>query len=168
MSARLPRVVVRNARAREPLPFWIATWFGCGLSPVAPGTVGALGATPVYLLLRPHGPVAIGLAAIVITAVGLWASARVAANTGTKDPQLVVIDEAAGVLVAWAAAPPTWTGFVAGFALFRLFDILKPFPCGWCERALPAGPGIMLDDICAGFWSVGVLLIARALGWLTG
>ena len=166
MSSSLPRDVVRSARSREPLAFWLATWFGCGLSPVAPGTMGALGAAPVYLLLRTHGPVAVAAAAIVITIVGLWASARVAANTGTKDPQLVVIDEAAGVLVAWAAAPPTWAGFVAGFVLFRFFDITKPFPCGWCEKALPPGPGIMLDDVCAGLWSVAVLLVARSYGWL--
>jgi len=166
MSSRLPAAVIRSARKREPLAFWLGTWFGCGLSPVGPGTMGALGALPLYFAVRSQGPYAIGAVALVLTIVGIWASGRVAEATETKDPQLVVIDEAAGVMLTLAFAPPTWLGVAVAFGLFRLFDITKPPPCRWAERRLPAGYGIMLDDIFAGVWGGAVLLLARYLGWM--
>lgn len=146
--------------------FVLGTWFGCGESPKAPGTVGALGAVPLHFLLCRATP-AVHLAAIVVvTAVGTWAAERVAAVLGKKDPQRVVIDEVAGVLIAmgfvrggsfWAAA--------AAFALFRFFDITKLGPIGWAEHAKPVGFGIMADDLVAGLAagvvaSGGVLLAA--------
>ena len=83
----------------------IATWWGCGLSPVAPGTVGTLGALPLFLALRERGPAVILAVGLAIAAVGIWAAGRVAEATASKDPQRVVVDEVAGVLVALAAAP---------------------------------------------------------------
>lgn len=145
---------------------WVlALWFGCGRVPIAPGTAGTLGALPLYLLLRPLGVGAVGLAALVITAVGIWAGTRVARATGLKDPQIVVIDEVAGVLVTWMAAPRTWAGVAAGFVLFRVFDQLKPFPARRAER-LPEGWGIVLDDVLAGLWGAAALLGLRRLGVL--
>ena len=134
--------------------------------PVAPGHTGTLGAVPVYLLLRGHGPVAVAAAAAVLTAIGIWASGRVARRLGGKDPQIVVIDEVAGVLVTWVAAPPTWMGLLVGGLLFRLLDQVKPWPARAAERRLPGGWGIMLDDVFAGGWGAALLLAARALGWL--
>lgn len=166
MSARLPSNVIREARRREPVAFWLGTWFGCGLSPLSPGTVGALGAMPIYLAVHAHGPIAIGAAALAITVVGIWASQRVAQATSTTDPQIVVIDEAAGVMLALAFAPHTWAGVVTAFVAFRMFDMYKPPPCRWAERAFRPGISIMLDDVFAGLWAGALVLLARWLGWL--
>ncbi len=144
------------------LAFVIAIWFGCGKVPIAPGTAGTLGALPLYLIVRPHGVAAVGATALALTLVGIWAASRVALATGQKDPQIVVIDEVAGVHLTWMAAPPSVQGVAAGFVLFRLFDQLKPFPARAAER-LPGGYGIVLDDVFAGIWGAIVLLALRHL-----
>jgi phosphatidylglycerophosphatase A len=146
--------------ARKLLAWTVATWFGCGLSSHAPGTVGTLGALPLYLLVRGHGTLAVLATAAIVTAAGVWASNVVVRDSGEKDPQRVVIDEVAGVLVALAAAPPTWSGVALAVGLFRFFDITKPFPARRAER-LPEGWGIVLDDLVAGVWAALVLLVAR-------
>ncbi len=101
-------------------------------------------------------------AALVLTVVGIWAADIVARDTGLKDPQIVVIDEVAGVLCTLAVAPSTWAGVVTGVALFRVFDQFKPWPARAAERKLPGGYGIVLDDIAAGAWGAVVLLGLRA------
>jgi len=160
------------AAAPPPLSGWrdvtahvTAVWFGCGHVPVAPGTAGTLGAIPLYLALRPHGPIAVAATAVVITLVGIWAAGRVERRLGGKDPQIVCVDEVAGVLVAWVAAPPTFAGLAVGFIAFRVFDQFKPWPARAAER-LRGGLGIMLDDVAAGAWAAIVLVVGRALGWL--
>ncbi|PKN49270.1 MAG: phosphatidylglycerophosphatase A [Deltaproteobacteria bacterium HGW-Deltaproteobacteria-20] len=163
---RLPASVIRATREREPVAFWLGTWFGCGLSPQSPGTVGSIGALPVYFLLVPFGPWAVGAGAVALTVLGIFVSTRVARASGSSDPQFVVIDEAAGVLLTLAFAPPTFEGLLTGVVLFRLFDIFKPPPCRWIERRLPPGPGIMLDDTFAALWGAALLVLARFLGWL--
>jgi phosphatidylglycerophosphatase A len=153
-------------KARDAFAHVLAVWFGCGHVPYAPGTAGTLGAIPVYLALRHRGPVAIGVAAAVIAAVGVWAASSVARRLQKHDPQIVVIDEVAGVLVTWTAAPTTWRGLVAGFVLFRLFDQFKPWPARVAERKWPLGWGIVGDDVIAGAWGALVLLAMRAAGVL--
>jgi phosphatidylglycerophosphatase A len=143
----------------------LAVWFGCGHAPFAPGTAGTIGAIPLYLLVRPHGPPAVAAAAVVITLVGLWASGRVERRLGIEDPQIVCIDEVAGVLVTWIAAPLTTRALIVGLVAFRIFDQWKPWPARAAER-LPGGWGIMLDDVAAGVWGAAVLIAGRALGWL--
>ena len=96
-----------------------------------------MGAIPLYLLVRPYGPLAVAATALVVTAVGIWASGRVERRLGIKDPQIVCVDEVAGVLVTWIAAPPTWTALIVGGLLFRLFDQIKPWPARRAET--PAG-----------------------------
>ncbi len=143
---------------------WIlALWFGCGRVPFAPGTAGTLGAIPLYLLVRSSGGGiwAVLAACVALTAVGVWSASRVAHDTGLPDPQIGVIDEVAGVFVAWLGAPPTTLGLVAGVVLFRIFDELKPWPARWAERALPSGWGIVLDDVFAGAWAAAALFVAR-------
>ncbi len=147
------------------LAYILSIWFGCGRVPVAPGTAGTVGALPLYLLLAPSGPWAVAAAAVVMTVVGIWASSIVAANLGAKDPQIICIDEVAGVLVALTAAPPGWRGTLAGFVLFRIFDQVKPWPARAAER-LPGGWGIVLDDVAAGLWAALLLVLARFAGWL--
>jgi phosphatidylglycerophosphatase A len=141
----------------------LALWFGCGKVPVAPGTAGTLGAIPLYLLLRPHGTIAVLAGALVVTAVGVWAADVVARETGLKDPQIVVIDEVSGYLVTMLGAPPTWTGVIAGFVVFRVLDQWKPFPARLAEKRLPGGWGIVMDDVFAGAW--GAIALACARGW---
>jgi len=140
----------------------ISVWFGCGHVPIAPGTAGTLGAIPLYLLLRPHGPWVVAAAAAIVTAIGIWSSGRVERRLGGKDPQIVCVDEVAGVLVTWIAAPPTTRALVAGVIAFRIFDQFKPWPARAAER-LRGGAGVMLDDVAAGIWGAGVLLAGRAL-----
>ena len=147
------------------LAWLLSLWFGCGRVPLAPGTAGTLGAVPLYLLVRPFGVLAVAALTIVVTAAGIWASSRVAADTGLKDPQIVCVDEVAGVLVTWLASPPSWQGVVAGFLLFRIFDWKKPFPARKLER-LPGGFGIVSDDLAAGAWGAAALLAFRAAGLL--
>ena len=135
----------------------LATWFGCGHVPIAPGTAGTLGAVPLYLALRPFGHAAVAIAALVLTALGIWVADIVAKVEGLKDPQLVVIDEVAGVLVTLSVARPTWAALAAGVVLFRIFDQTKPWPARTAERKLPGGWGIVLDDVAAGVWGAVVL-----------
>jgi phosphatidylglycerophosphatase A len=142
----------------------LSIWFGCGRFPKMPGTAGTIGAVPLYLLLAPGGPLAVVLAAVVVSLVGVWAATQVVRKTGLKDPQIVCIDEVAGVLITLAAAPGGWQGILAGVVLFRLFDQWKPWPARWAER-LPEGWGVVMDDVFAGLWGAAVLLAARSLGW---
>jgi phosphatidylglycerophosphatase A len=144
------------------LAYWLSIWFGCGRVPKAPGTAGTLGAIPLYLLLAHlGGPIAVAAAALAVTAVGLWSSTQVARRLGIKDPQIVCIDEGAGVLITLVAAPAGWKGLLAGVVLFRLFDQFKPPPARQAER-LPEGWGLLMDDVFAGLWGAAVLVAARA------
>lgn len=146
---------------KQRLAFVLATWFGCGRVPIAPGTAGTLGAVPLYLCLRPLGPGAVLGSAAVLALVGVWAANEVIAVSRQKDPQIVVIDEVAGVLVTLAAAAPTWTSVITGVVLFRIFDQWKPWPARGME-SLHGGWGVVLDDVAAGVWGAGVLGLLQA------
>lgn len=143
---------------RKKTAFLVATWFGLGFSPIAPGTLGTLAALPLYFALRDFGPVAVLAAAFVLTLAGVWAAGIVAEHTGKDDPQIVVVDEVAGVLVALAFAPHTNTGVAIAVVFFRIFDMTKPFPARAAER-LPGGWGIVVDDLVAGLWAAGVAAV---------
>lgn len=139
----------------------LATWFGCGLVPRAPGTMGTLGAIPLYLLVAQAGRLAVVGAAVAITGIGVWASTLVARELGKKDPQVVVIDEVAGLLVTMSAVPAvSWQSVLAGFVAFRLLDMTKPWPIRRLE-GLPGGWGIVLDDVAAGAIAAGLLALLR-------
>ncbi len=154
-------------------PLWatlIATFFGAGRLRPGPGTWGSAAAVLLWAalahILHPgfRTPTVIALAA-VITLVGIPAATRVARASNTKDPQFVVIDEVAGQLIALIAAPITWKSFLAGFILFRAFDIFKPPPVRQLER-LPEGTGIVLDDVAAGIYALAVMQILLRSGLL--
>lgn len=139
----------------------LAVWFGCGLSPRAPGTVGSLGAVPLHLLLCSLSIPGHALGAFALTGIGIWAAQRYASERSEIDPQRVVIDEVAGTVLALAfVRGEHWSYALAAFLLFRLFDIYKPGPIRLLEHARPVGLGIMLDDVLAGLLA-GVL--ARGL-----
>jgi len=139
----------------------LATWFGCGKSPVAPGTVGTLGALPLHFALRALGPVPYAAAVVAITAAGTWAAQREAERLGEDDPQSVVVDEVAGVLLALLLARGAGIkGELLAVVLFRVFDIWKPGPVDRVQHLPPQGVGIMADDLLAG------LLAGLAARWL--
>lgn len=131
--------------------WWLATWFGAGRSPVAPGTAGTLAAVPLALVLE-RLPLAAHVAVTAgVTAAGIWSAGVVAEESGEDDPGYVVIDEVAGVLVALLfVRGRSWRARAAAIALFRAFDISKPGPIGAAERLRPAGVGMMADDLLAG------------------
>jgi phosphatidylglycerophosphatase A len=142
-----------------------ATWFGCGFAPKGPGTAGSLGAILVaYVVSRAPGwqPWHLALLALVLLAPSIWSASRVAVIRNTKDPQIVVVDEVLGQWITLSAAAVfEWRTVLAGFVLFRLFDIVKPWPVRQLE-ALPGGVGIIADDIMAGLYGAVVL---RAAVW---
>jgi phosphatidylglycerophosphatase A len=156
----------QSQTASDRLATALATWFGCGFFPRAPGTAGTIGAIPLYLAIAAQGAPVILVAAALTTVVGIWAAERVARRLGTHDPQIVCIDEVAGVLITLAPAPRTWLGLVVGVVLFRVLDVLKPWPARVAERRLPGGLGVMLDDVFAGAWGAALVLLARRFGWL--
>jgi phosphatidylglycerophosphatase A len=164
-SAPVPRPALPPSGPRR-VAFILATWFGCGFVPLAPGTMGTLGAVPLYLLARLGGPWTVLAVALVVTAVGVWASNVVVAETSLKDPQVVVIDEVAGVLLVLAASPFTWVATIVGVLLFRLLDQLKPWPAFLAERVLPAGWGVMFDDVFAGVWGAAAMTLLAGTGAL--
>jgi phosphatidylglycerophosphatase A len=94
-----------------------------------------------------------------LTLIGVWACDRTARDLQTDDPGAIVWDEVAGYLVTMTAAPSGWVWVLAGFALFRLFDIWKPFPIAWLDARVPGGFGVMLDDVLAAGYSILLLLV---------
>ena len=138
----------------------LATWFGAGYSPWAPGTAGTLATVPLAAALGFAPPWLLPISALALTALGVWASGAHARKGGLKDPREVVIDESAGYLWACCGGPPGWPTLLAAFLLFRLFDILKPWPARALER-LPGGWGIVLDDVAAGLMAAALVLV----GW---
>lgn len=143
----------------------LATWFGTGLAPFAPGTFGTLAAYPLALPLAFFfGWQGLLLAAAAITAIGVWAAGSYGANKGLDDPQEVVIDEVAGLLFVLAIAPFEILAWIAAFLAFRVFDILKPWPCNWLDRSLKGGVGVMADDLAAAIYAALVILALGEFG----
>jgi phosphatidylglycerophosphatase A len=141
----------------------VATFFGAGRLRPGPGTWGSLATALLWWLLAwqlPSSsrlPVIIALV-VVVTAIGIPAATLEARGCGNKDPSHVVIDEVAGQLMTLIACPIRWQALLAGFILFRAFDILKPFPIRALER-LPEGMGIVVDDLGAGVYGWIVLQV---------
>jgi phosphatidylglycerophosphatase A len=142
----------------------LALGFGSGLSPVAPGTCGTLVGIPLYLLMRdlylPYYLIAIS----GLFLVGIYLCRRTSILLGSQDPGAIVWDEIVGYLFTMTQAPRGLGWILAGFMLFRFFDILKPWPIAWLDRHVKGGLGIMLDDLVAGIFSLICLqLIAYIL-----
>ena len=142
----------------------VATWFGCGYSPKAPGTVGSVAAVLIawpcaVLGVNLHGFALISLATLPLAIV---AADVVARESGRKDPQIVVVDEVLGQWLTLAGAVRfNWSSLALALLLFRIFDILKPPPIRRIEQ-MPGGAGIVLDDMMAGVYAAIVLFM---LGW---
>lgn len=144
----------------------IATWFYCGYFPVGPGTAGSAAAVAIAWALHRFANMpapAFALLALVLTVPGMWAAGVTEKMEGREDPGIVVIDEVIGEWLTIAgAATLHWKSWLLAFALFRIFDIWKPFPIRRLEK-LPGGIGIVADDMLAGIYGAAVML---ALGWL--
>jgi phosphatidylglycerophosphatase A len=158
------------------LAVFLATFGYVGHFPVAPGTAGSAAALVLYALLRwteaslglgPQGSaLAESTVIVILFAVGSWAGSVAEAHSGLKDPGHVVLDEVIGMLLTLVGVPVTWVGALVGFFLFRVFDIVKPFPARWCE-SLHGGVGIMADDAVAGIYgNVALRLIIFAVPFL--
>ena len=125
--------------------------FGSGFSPVAPGTAGSLVAVALWVWLLAPLPVPVQVAVIaLVTGLGTWLIARVQARYRVDDPGAIVVDEFAGQWIVLLAAPAEWWAVAGGFVLFRLFDIVKPWPIGALERRVGGAFGVMVDDLVAG------------------
>jgi phosphatidylglycerophosphatase A len=144
-----PRRVSARTLLRMPAG-WVATGAGVGFAPVASGTFGTLAALLPWLALRELPLAWYVLAVTVAFVLGVWAANRVIATIEVQDPSVVVWDEFVGVWITLAAAPRGWPWILAGFALFRLFDIWKPWPVRWADEHVHGGLGAMLDDALAG------------------
>jgi phosphatidylglycerophosphatase A len=167
---------------------WIATGFGLGYLPVAPGTWGSLGGVFIAwffakgqwqrynwlgarLLEVRAEPLAFSVITILLALTGVWASRKAAIFFGKSDPQQVVIDEISGQQITYLPVLPSllfpggWKYLVLGFVLFRVFDIVKPWPARAAEK-WPHGWGIMADDWFAGAYAAAVLWLVRWSGWL--
>lgn len=153
-----------SSQVRRTPAFWIASGLGSGLAPVAPGTFGTVAALLPWLLLRELPAWAYLAVVVAVFWLGVWAAQRVIDGLNAEDPGVVVIDEWIGLWLALFLAPAGWIWMLAGFVLFRGFDILKPWPVSWADRRLKGGFGAMFDDALAGLYAL--LALQLAAWWL--
>jgi phosphatidylglycerophosphatase A len=146
-------------RNRLPAGFWrhpahlLACGLGAGAAPYAPGTFGTVVGVALFLLLPPWSVPIYILATLLLFAAGVWLCGVTARDFGVHDHSGIVWDEVVGYLVTMIAAPAGWQWIVTGFVLFRLFDVLKPWPIAWVDKRVGGGFGIMIDDLLAGAFS---------------
>lgn len=156
------RTLTLNDLLHHPVHF-PALGFGVGLSPWAPGTLGTLIAIPLYWLAMHYAMPFYAVIVLIASVVGIYICDVTAKNLGTHDHGGIVWDEIAGFGVTLLWLPFEWQWVVAGFVLFRFFDIVKPWPIAWFDRHVQGGLGIMLDDIVAGAFACGLLHLFRVL-----
>jgi phosphatidylglycerophosphatase A len=144
--------IFRKADFSGKISLTLSTWFGTGLLPVAPGTFGTLGAVPLVFGLACLRSVPGVFIIAMVVAVAIWTSERSQELLGNGDPSEVVIDEVAGFLLTMFLLPPSCMTLGLGFVLFRVFDILKPYPIKQAEK-LWGGLGIVMDDLVAGIYA---------------
>lgn len=140
-----------------------SSWFGSGLVPFIPGTFGTLTALPIAIIVNYLGMIYASFSMVAIFPLSVWACHVSHVIMEKNDPSVVVIDEVAGILVAMFLLPVSWLTVILAFLLFRLFDIIKPFPIGFIDRNVRGGMGIVLDDVVAGVFANicvrGILLL---------
>jgi phosphatidylglycerophosphatase A len=150
------------------LGVFVATCGYIGYIPFAPGTFGSAAGLAVFFLVRRTGSIAVELAAIaVLFAIGVWSGSEAERHFGKVDPGPVVLDEVVGMLITLALLPVNLMGAIIGFLLFRLLDVVKPWPSGRFE-GLPGGLGVMADDGMAAVYGNLMMrvLMLLAPGWL--
>ena len=147
----------------HPIHF-LAFGFGSGLSPVAPGTVGTLVAIPIYLLMSGLSLAMYCIVLFILCIISVIVAGKSSRLLGVHDHGGIVIDEIVGYLLAMTLAPVGWIWILAGFLLFRFFDIFKPWPIRRLDQRVSGGLGIVIDDLMAGIYCGLSLLL---LEWLT-
>ncbi|MFB3924731.1 MAG: phosphatidylglycerophosphatase A [Syntrophales bacterium] len=143
---------------------FIATGFGSGYAPYAPGTSGTLTAIPVYLILSLFPQPAYLFTTIALSLTAVYVSSRAEEIFREKDSSKIVIDEIVGFLFAMLLVKPSILNILLGFILFRFFDIIKIFPARFCERVFPGGIGVVADDVIAGIYTNFILVILGHTG----
>ena len=143
----------------DPIHF-LAFGFGSGLLPKAPGTWGTLVAIPIWFLLAQLSLINYLTATIILSLIGIWLCGVSSKKLGVHDHGGIVWDEICGYLITMVALPVTWYWALAGFVLFRLFDIIKPWPIKWLDKKVHGGFGIMIDDLIAGAFAAIILHVA--------
>jgi phosphatidylglycerophosphatase A len=157
----------RQQPRRPLLALIFATGLGVGYAPVAPGTFGSAAGLVLWLAL-PASPLASGLAIVLLFAIGSWSGSVAERHFQTADPGPVVIDEVMGMLITLFMNPVGWAGAILAFFLFRLSDVIKPYPANKLER-LPGGIGVMADDFMAAVYANLALRLTLAVGhWVVG
>jgi len=138
----------------------LATGFGSGYFPIAPGTAGSAAAIPIYFALVHANHWIYGAVLVAFTALAILAAGVAETHVGRKDPGVIVVDEMAGMLLTLFLVPFSLTAVAIGFVVFRISDVIKPFPGRRCEK-LPGGWGIVLDDLVAGLYANLCLQLLR-------
>jgi len=162
MQNSAPNTPTFNDLLRNPVQL-LAFGFGSGLAPRAPGTVGTLLAVVLYLPMAHLNLVAYSAVIVVAALVGVWICGSASKQLGVHDHGGIVWDEFVGFWITLWAVPAGWVWIVAGFALFRFFDVVKPWPIGLLDAKVNGGFGIMVDDMIAGVMACGVLHLAIML-----
>jgi phosphatidylglycerophosphatase A len=161
MTVNAKSVVIPAKTVLSSLVHFLAFGFGSGLSPKAPGTMGTLAAIPLYLLLVQLPLWGYVLASLLVAVAGVWICGESSRRLGVHDHGGIVWDEFSGYLLTMLAAPQGWQWVILGFALFRLFDIWKPWPIRLADSKVEGGFGIMLDDWLAAVYALaGLQLVA--------
>ncbi len=139
----------------------LAAWGPCGYVPVAPGTAGTLGAIPLFWALRGLPLGLYFLTVVAFIALSTFAASIAGRYWKVVDASPIVIDEVAGYLVTMALVPWSWGTAIAGFLLFRLFDVVKPWPASYFDGRVKSGFGVVMDDVAAGVWAWAALELLR-------
>ena len=140
----------------------VAFGLGTGASPYAPGTMGTLLGVPIVWLLAGWPLWVYLLVTVILILAGTWVCEKTARDIGVHDHSGIVIDEVAGYLVTMIAVPVNIWTLLAGFVLFRLFDVAKPWPIHWLDKKVKGGLGIMIDDVIAGVFALAVMWLGIA------
>jgi phosphatidylglycerophosphatase A len=148
---------------RRKLILGLASWFGLGFLPKAPGTWGTLGALPLWWAMADLTWAQYLTVTLTFISVSIWVSHEAEMIFGEHDVSHIVIDEVAGLLVAAFLVPFAWPEVMATFLLFRLFDITKPWPIRWLDRHIGGGVGVVVDDVVAGAAACLVMHLGFAL-----
>ena len=141
---------------KNPIHF-LALGFGSGLSPKAPGTMGTLAAIPLFLLCSYFSLSIFIAITVFISIVGIWICDKASKDAGVHDHGAIVWDEIAGFFITMIAIPVSIETVVVGFVLFRIFDIIKPWPISYIDKKVSGGFGIMLDDVIAGILALTIM-----------
>jgi phosphatidylglycerophosphatase A len=159
-------LIRKRVSLANPVHF-LALGFGSGLASKMPGTFGTLASLPLVVLLASYSSLTTyAVLTILASIAGIWICGQTADDMQVHDDPSIVWDEFAGMLIALFAVPLSWQTVLLGFALFRVFDILKPWPISYLDKHVDGGFGIMIDDVLAGIFALACVHWVLYMGWL--